>query len=105
MIITFSPVRMDEQLTLDREGDTLYVNGESFDFSPLCEGATLPIGAILSTWFPGEVHRIEGRLHLTVRLPHGPTAPESTRFPLPITVDGDGSISVPTYDENSEFSE
>jgi len=74
------------------------VNGEEFDFSPLLEGATLPQDAILSDWFPGPVDRIDGELHLTIRLPCGPNAPETTRFPEPITVTEDGTIDVPAYD-------
>lgn len=97
MQINFSPVRMDEQLTLDREGDVLYVNGEVFDFGPLLEGATLPQDAVLSDWFPGAVDRIDGELHLTIRLPHGPNAPHSTRFPEPITVTEDGPVDIPVY--------
>lgn len=102
MQINLSPVRMDEQLTLDREGDVLYVNGEAFDFGPLLEGATLPWGAVLSDWFPGTVDRIDGELHLTIRLPHGPNAPYSTRFPQPITVMEDGPVDLPIYDEEPE---
>lgn len=102
MQINFSPVRMDEQLTLDREGDVLYVNGEVFDFSQLLEGATLPWGAVLSDWFPGTVDRIDGELYLTIRLPHGPNAPESTRFPEPIVVMEDGTIDIPIYNIDPE---
>lgn len=99
MRILLSPVRMDEQLTLSRLGDVLYVNGEECDFGPLTEGATLPYGAVRSDWFPGQVSRIDGELQLTIRLPHGAHAPESTRFPQPITVSGDGLIHLPIYDE------
>lgn len=98
MRVNLSPVRMDEQLTLDREGDVVYVNGEAFDFGPLQDGATLPWGAILSGWFTGQVDRINGELHLTIRLPHGPNAPVTTRFPEPITVTEDGPVDLPVYD-------
>lgn len=98
MRIDFSPVRMDEQLTLERRGDTLSLNGEEFDFGPLLEGATLPADAILSDWFLGPVDRVDGSLSLTIRLPHGPNAPESTRFPTPIVVDEDGPVDLPVYD-------
>lgn len=97
MQLTLSPVRMDEQLTLDRDGDTLYVNGEAFDFSPLAEGATLPQGAVLSDWFPGEVSRIDGELHLTIRIPHGANAPHATRFPEPMTITRNGPVALPIY--------
>lgn len=103
MIINLSPVRMEETLTLDREGDRLYLNGELFDFGPLPDGATLPAVAISSDWFAGEVSRIGGQLHLALRLPHGPNAPESTRFPIPITVKNDGPVELPIYDVIPEF--
>lgn len=98
MKIILSPVRMDEQLMLDVEGDVVMVNGEEFDFSPLLEGATLPREAILSDWFQGPADRIDGELILTIRLPCGPNAPEETRFPQPIIVTEDGSVDLPPYD-------
>lgn len=102
MIINLSPVRMDETLTLDREGDQLYLNGELFDFGALPEGATLPADAIKSEWFVGPVSRIEGELNLTLRLPHGPNAPESVRFPEPIQISEQGPVYLPEHDEAVE---
>lgn len=95
MIIYLSPVRMDEELMVDREGDLLYVNGEVFDFGPLLEGATLPAEAISSKWFSGQVDRIGGELHLTLILPHGADAPEETRFPQPVVLTDDGTLELP----------
>lgn len=102
MRITLIPARIDEPLMLDREGDVLYINGEIFDFSPLEEGATLPRAAIKSDWFPGEAHRVNGKLHVSIRLPHGPNAPSSTRFPVPIEVLDDGTVELPLYDSPEE---
>lgn len=98
MIIYLSPVRMDEGLSAERAGDLLYLNGEVFDFGALLEGATLPREAIDSRWFAGPVERIDGELVLTLLLPHGPNAPEATRFPQPIKMTNDGSIGLPLYD-------
>lgn len=103
--ITFSPVRMNERLVLDMRGDTVIVNGESFDFSPLLEGATLPREAIISEWFPGDVVRTDGVLSMTIRLPHGPYAPEETRFPEPIVVEASGLVALPPYGEPPEMAE
>lgn len=100
MKINFSPVRMDEQLMVDREGDLLYVNGDVVDLSPLLEGASLPATAIQCKWFSDWVQRENGELELTLILPHGPTAAESTRFPQPIVVDYDGTVDIPPYDIN-----
>lgn len=97
MKIILSPMRMDEQLTLSRDGDKLWVNGEECDLGPLLEGATLPREAIDSKWFAGQVDRVDGELVVTITLPHGPNAPESTRFPQPMQVDYNGVIELPTY--------
>lgn len=98
MRINLSPVRLDEELVVDREGDVLYLNGQEFDFSPLPDGATLPGEAIDSTWFAGPVERIDGELHLTLVLPHGANAPQETRFPEPLTVQDDGPLGLPVHD-------
>lgn len=95
MHITLSPVRMDETLTASRSGDVLTLNGEAFDFGPLPEGATLPAEAIDSEWIVGPVLRIDGELHLTLRLPHGPNPSEAVAFPEPVTVTADGPIPLP----------
>ena len=97
MNITLSPTRRDETLTASRDGDTLTLNGEAFDFSPLEEGETLPADAIDSPWIAGDVTRTDGVLHITLRLPHGANAPEETRFPEPIIDPPDGDIALPMH--------
>lgn len=95
MHITLSPVRMDETLSATRWGDVLTLNGESFDFGPLPEGATLPAEAIDREWIVGPVTRIDGELHLTLRLPHGPNPSQAVAYPEPIHVTADGPIDLP----------
>lgn len=95
MIITLSPVRSDETLTVAKQGDVLTLNGEVFDFGPLPEGATLPAGAIDNGWFVGAVERVSGELRLTLRLPHGPDASEAARFPQPLHILADGPVELP----------
>ncbi|WQN26140.1 hypothetical protein ULE26_12830 [Stutzerimonas stutzeri] len=95
MHITLSPVRLDEPLAASRVGDVLTLNGEAFDFGPLPEGATLPADAIVSDWLVGDVSRIDGALHLTLRLPHGPNPSRAVAFPEPVTVTEDGPIALP----------
>lgn len=95
MKINSSPVRMDEQLIVERNGDVLTLNGQAFDFSPLPEGATLARDAIGSEHFAGPVERIDGELHLTLRLPHGPNPSQVVAFPQPITVTTDGPVELP----------
>ncbi|WP_312537719.1 hypothetical protein [Stutzerimonas nitrititolerans] len=95
MHITLSPVRLDETLTATRAGDVLTLNGEPFDFTQLPEGATLPAEAIASDWIIGPVSRINGELHLTLRLPHGANPSRAVAFPEPIHVTEDGPIPLP----------
>jgi len=95
MHITLSPVRLDETLTATRAGDVLTLNGQAFDFGPLPEGATLPAEAIDSEWIVGPVSRIDGDLHLTLRLPHGPDPSQAVAFPKPLVVMVDGEIDLP----------
>lgn len=96
MHITLSPVRLDETMTASRAGDVLTLNGEAFDFGMLPEGATLPAEAIDSPWIVGDVSRVSGELHLTLRLPHGPNPRRAVAFPVPINVTTDGPIVLPT---------
>ncbi|WP_209428464.1 hypothetical protein [Pararhodobacter sp. SW119] len=102
MRIDLVPLRSDALLMLARAGDVLTINGEAFDFTPLPEGASLPAEAIDSDWFAGPVERIDGRLHLTLTLPHGPRAPEATRFPAALEIEDDGPVPVQAWTEVEE---
>lgn len=102
MRITFSPQRRDGELIVFKSGDVLTINGAVFDLSAIPDGATLPAGAIDSDWIAGEVHRIDGVLHLTLLLPHGPNPSQSVAFPESITVTSDGPVEVPRDPEPQE---
>ena len=95
MVINFKPQRRDESLSLEKQGDTLIVNGVPFDFSPLPDGATLPAEAIGSEWFCGPVDRISEELHLTLILPHGANPSVAAAFPEPKTITENGPVEVP----------
>ena len=99
MNITFSPVRMDDGLALERLGDTLVINGETFDFSQLEEGDILPAEAVACPWIASDVRRQAGRIALTILLPHGPDAPDRVRFPDPLDLQTDGPVPLPTDEE------
>ena len=100
MIFNLTPQRRDDdQPTITVTGDTITINGGSFDFSPLAEGSTLPSDAIDSEWIIGDVTRTDGEIVLSLLLPHGSRAPHETRFPQPITVTTDGPVELPIYDE------
>ena len=90
--INFSPVRSDEDILIDVDGNTVWVDGGEFDFSPLPEGALLPASAVNSKWFSGDIRRINGDLHYTLILPHGANASHARRFPEMIIVDEPASL-------------
>src|SRR5690606_35270510 len=102
MHIKLNPQRRDDSITASKQGDVLTINGESFDFSSIPEGATLPADAIDSDIFSGPVERINGELHLTLTLPHGPNPSQAVAFPDPITVTQDGPIDLPLDPEPEE---
>lgn len=100
MILNFSPVRMDEVLKVSTLGDSIILNDETFDFSPLQAGDALPKEAIASKWFCGDVFKdAQGVLNISLLLPHGGDAPEATRYPNQLVVDEDGDVTLPAYSE------
>jgi hypothetical protein len=99
MILTLSPIRSDATLTLERCGDILIVNGQSFDFGPLEEGDRLPFDAVEGDWLVSDVVRKDGRLSLSVALPHSAEAPHALRFPEKLLLDADGPVRLPTEEE------
>lgn len=99
MIIKLSPVRSDAALVLLKNGDTLTVNGEDFNFSQLSEGATLPYGSVFCPAVIQTVDRENGELILSILMPHKAYASEASRFPSPLTNVPDGRVVLPTdYD-------
>lgn len=95
MILTFHPIRSDQALVLERQGKTLIVNGEAFDFADLRDGDTLPADAINSPWFCGPASRQNGQIEVTLLLPLPANAPELARYPAPQSVIENGPIAVP----------
>lgn len=102
MIISFTPMRRDNALELHKSGDTLTINGEPFDLSGVPDGATLPQAAVQCDMLASDIERIDGQLHLTLILPHGPNAPQDTLFPQTRTLTADGPVALPTYDTPSQ---
>lgn len=100
MKLKYSPCRMDDLLHAEVSGDRLTLNGEAFDFSPLPDGATLPLSSINSQWVLSDVERKSGEIHLTLKLPHGENAPQETLFPENFEqykTFHDGEIDLPPY--------
>lgn len=98
MIITLSPMRSDQHLTLVRHGDTLTLNDTTLDFSSLSEGGTLALEDAGSPWIVSDVRRTNGQIALTLILPHGSEAPAQTLFPAPLHVTTDGPVALPPFD-------
>jgi hypothetical protein len=106
MKITLSPqFNENGPLTLSKQGDILTIAGIAYDFTQLPDGGTLPKEAIDSQSIASDVERIDGELHLTLLFPHGPNAPEESRFPQPILNPPDGELELPPYDIMEESEE
>lgn len=88
-----SPVRMDDEITYIKEGDSIIVNGEVFDFSKMGEGDTLPREAIMCPNFSGDIDRVGGELVLTLTLPLPWNYSQEQAFPLPLYDVQDGSLA------------
>lgn len=95
MIIKLSPVRSDAQLAVFRLGDMLTINNVALDFARLPEGASLPASAVGSPFMHDPIERHDGKLIVTLRLPHAADAPESARFPVDIVDPAEGAVQLP----------
>lgn len=98
MIIKLTPQRSDTSITYAVSGTDILINETPIDLSgnwallePDNEGEPLdPSGNLLAgERDPG------GEITLTVRAPHKANAPESERFPEPITLDDGESVEFP----------
>lgn len=95
MRLLLSPVNDPRILNITKTNDTLTINGESFDFSQLLEGATLPKEAVDCEFIISDVSRINGEIELTILLPHGANASHEARFPEPINMTSNGRVMLP----------
>jgi hypothetical protein len=98
MNITLTPQRRDDTLTVSKQGDTLKINGQTFDFTGMPDGSTLPAEAVACEYIRcsgNKVERIDGELRLTLLLPHGADATQAALFPAPLINPPDGSLELP----------
>ena len=95
MHITLNPQRRDDTLTVSKSGDTLTINGIAYDFSVIPDGATLPASAVDCEYITGNIERINGVLHISIILPHGPNPSQEVAFPAPIVNQPDGVLELP----------
>lgn len=93
--VKYHPQRSDETLALEKDGDSVIVNGQRFDFSQLEVGASLPQSAVDSPFFAGPVTRDDLCIRLNIVLPHGPDAPHFVLFPKERSYSDDGQMKTP----------
>lgn len=90
--VKFSPVRSNEEpLTASWMDPVLTVKSVEYDLSLLEDGSTATHPVL------GNVYRVGNDYGVTLMLPHGSNAPESTRFPEDIIVEDNGNITIPVY--------
>lgn len=94
MKITFHPQRRDEELHLAKSGETLFINGEAFDFSDVPEGGLLPASAIKSPFIGGPVTRKDGVIDVHILMPHSAKANDVCRLSRRVLVTRDGEIKL-----------
>lgn len=95
MIINLSPIRSDEELSVIKQGATLILNGEPFDFTNIGDGDTLPLEAIESTWFAEAVIKTGDTIEVTLRLPLPANFSPEQAFPVPLLNVPDGVVQLP----------
>ncbi|MGF0237595.1 hypothetical protein ACQR3P_01730 [Rhodococcus sp. IEGM1300] len=95
MNILLSPFSSESVLEVKKNGDTLEINGEVFDFSPMKDGDTLPFFAITSEWITQDVERVDGQIQVTLRFPNPINASPEQRFPMPLLNAQDGPVALP----------
>jgi hypothetical protein len=91
VILNLSPQRRADQLSIERAGSSLSFNGVAIDLRKY-DHVTSPC-----EWIIGQPVRTEKGWELEIILPHGPAAPEETRFPRPILITRDGPVELPDY--------
>lgn len=96
--INWSPVRVDKEQRVVQWNapTTLVVDGQSFDLSLMEDGDIVEHEVLLQASRTGNDYEV------TLMLPHGANAPESTRFPVPSMVSVYGNVDVPVYSSPAE---
>ena len=97
MIIQLVPQRRDDTVEVVKQGDSLIINGERFDFSPMGDGDTLPRSAIQSEWIASgtKVEKLGGEIRVTLLLPIPANFSPEQAFPVPLENVPDGPVQLP----------
>ena len=95
MRINLTPQVREKQLAVTKLGDSLTINGQTFDFTPLPEGAVLPAASVACEYIVSDVTRTDGRVVLTLLLPIAWDASHNACFPQPLIDPPDGPLALP----------
>lgn len=87
--IKLSPVLGGPALSLEKQGATLKINGETFDFNALGQGDLLPHVSVLCAMLQSDVERQGDDISLTLLCPHGEDASPEELFPAPLSIAAD----------------
>ena len=90
--INLSPQVREDSISVSVIGSSITINGQTFDLSPLVDGATLPRDAFATEFIVSDVTRSGDVIELTLLFPIPHNATEEQRFPKPIYVDADGHV-------------
>lgn len=91
--MTLSPHLSNDVLHLSKTGNTLTINGSSYDFSSMNDGDVIPSDAISDPNIIGAISKEDGVVNLTILMPYSdPDADESVTFPEPLLWEGDHSL-------------
>ena len=90
--INLSPQVREDSISVSVSGSSITINGQTFDPSPLVDGATLPRDAFATEFIVSDVTRRGNVIELTLLYPIPHNATEEQRFPQPIYVDESGQV-------------
>lgn len=96
MKLKMYPQRWDnERYELVKLGDSVFINGEKFDFSSMPEGAELPASAISSKWFMSKAERVNGEIVLVMIYPIPVNYSPEQSIPCELSNVPDGPVDLP----------
>ena len=98
--ISYSPQYGTQDITISKQGEVLTLNGETFDFSALEEGAEIDTEC---RHIVGTVKRLNGNIHITILLPHGVNSYFAPTEPQEVMVDGDIALPDGRFDMTNNF--
>lgn len=103
MRISFSPYAAlpgsDDIVTASVDGDVLTVNGDTINFAVLGPGDRIADAHSLHRYLAGPIERIDGVIHLTLKLPYAGVGGH-VEEPPEVTVTT-GSVLIPTITEGA----